>query len=87
MSRDLASFRRSRVLRALAFAGFTAGVFAMGYATAAQPHMQAALGALNAAKNELQSAEHNKGGHRANALRLVEQAMQQVQMGIQAGGG
>ena len=79
--------RHSPVLKGLAVAGAAACVFAMGYATAAQPHMQAALGALRAAKNELALAEHNKGGHRASAPGLVDQAIRQVELGIQAGGG
>jgi len=62
-----------------------------------QPHMRAALDALQTAKQELQKAEHDKGGHRAQALQLVDQAIQQVKMGMrydekhegknQAGGG
>lgn len=51
-------------------------------AQAAQPHMQEALRALNAALRSLQQAEANKGGHRGRAMALVEQAIQEVRAGI-----
>lgn len=38
--------------------------FVGGLAIAAQPHMDNALAALQTARNELQVAEANKGGHR-----------------------
>ncbi len=56
-------------------------------AQANQPHMQNALGDLQAAKGELQVALRDKGGHRAYALGLVNQAITQVQAGIAAGDG
>ena len=39
------------------------------------------------AVNELNQAEHDKGGHRENAVGLVQQAINQVNLGIAAGGG
>jgi hypothetical protein len=63
---------------AVAVAAFAAGTFA------AQPHMDNALAALQTARSELQVAEANKGGHRANAIRLVDQAMAEVRAGIAA---
>lgn len=48
-----------------------------------QPHMDAALAFLNTAQNELKVAEHNKGGHRANALKLTNQAISEVNRGIE----
>lgn len=50
-----------------------------------QPHMQAALSALNNAKSELEQANADKGGHRANALGLVNRAIDEVTKGIAAG--
>jgi hypothetical protein len=58
----------------------TAGVIAA--ATPDQPFMQAARGDLQTAKRELQRATANKGGHRAKALSLVNQAIAQVNQGI-----
>lgn len=46
-----------------------------------EPHMSAALGHLQQAKDELEKATPNKGGHRVKALQLVDQAMQQVHQG------
>ncbi len=61
-----------------------AGSFAAGVAYAAQPRMQAALGFLQNAKGELQAAEANKGGHRVNAIRLINEAIAEVEAGISA---
>ena len=47
-----------------------------------QPHMQAALDHLRAAKNELEKATTDKGGHRAKALTLTRDAIVQVEEGI-----
>ena len=47
-----------------------------------QPHMQEALRHLQAAAEELQKAEHDKGGHRAKALELTQQSIQHVNEGI-----
>ena len=63
-------------------ATLTAGVF-IGQALAAQPHMQAALDYLRSAKGELESAEHNKMGHRATALRLTNEAINETQLGME----
>ncbi len=59
--------------------------FAGGCVVAAQPHMVNALNALQNARSELQVAEANKGGHRVNALRLIDEAIGEVQAGIAAG--
>jgi hypothetical protein len=50
-----------------------------------QPHMQAALDALNSAKDNLDKAEADKGGHRASAIQLVNDAISEVRRGIEAG--
>jgi hypothetical protein len=61
--------------------------YGVGQTQVNQPHMQEALGDLQAAQGQLQIAEENKGGHRARALSLVNQAITQVQDGIAFGGG
>ena len=60
------------------------GMLAMPRIAAAedQPHMRAALEALEQAKQHLQQAEHDKGGHRAQALQLTDQAIAQVKQGM-----
>ena len=52
-------------------------------ASASQPHMQDALGALNSAKAALEAASHDKGGHREKALDHVNHAIEQVTKGIE----
>jgi hypothetical protein len=78
-------FGRHRVAGIVAVAGIAVASFAGGYVFAAQPHMVNALNALQSARSELQVAEHNKGGHRVNAVRLVNEAIGEVQAGIAAG--
>ena len=50
-----------------------------------QPHMQNALDALNSAKDNLDKANADKGGYRANAIQLVKDAIAEVKLGIEAG--
>lgn len=47
-----------------------------------QPHMQNAKENLRLAREELRMAESNKGGHKERAVELIEEAMDQVQQGI-----
>lgn len=56
-----------------------------GLALADQPHMQNALNDLNQAQQQLQIAIPDKAGHRVNAIGLVQQAINEVNLGIQAG--
>lgn len=57
----------------------------MGEAIAGQPHMRAALDYLRSARSELQEAARNKRGHRAEALRLTNEAISETEAGIDAG--
>ena len=75
---------RTRVRIGLAAFVVMLGCFAAGYAVAQeQLHMENALSALQRALGELQQAQPNKGGHRERAIGLVQQAIDQVQQGIQ----
>jgi hypothetical protein len=47
-----------------------------------QPHMSAALDQLQAARGELDAANSDKGGHKARAIGLIDEAIAQVQAGI-----
>ena len=49
---------------------------------AAQPHMQSALGSLQAARAELVKATANKGGHRERAIGFVDSAIAETRAGI-----
>ncbi len=48
-----------------------------------QPEMTAAIQHLREAERSLQLASHDKGGHRENAIRLIDQAIGEVEAGIQ----
>jgi hypothetical protein len=58
------------------------GIVAIAGAMPDQPNMQAARGNLITARNELQRATADKGGHRANAIGLVNSAIAEVNAGI-----
>jgi len=76
-------FLNRRAFATLAFAGVLTAGFLVGRASADQPHMQAALEHLRAAKGQLDVADADKGGHRVKALRLVNDAIAQVERGIE----
>ena len=48
-----------------------------------QPHMQAALAALEIAHSQLDKATSDKGGHRVKAKQLVKDAIAEVKKGIE----
>lgn len=61
----------------VALCGLVAG------ASAAQKNMQNALDHLRQARESLQEAKGNKGGHRENAIDLVNKAIAQVEKGME----
>jgi hypothetical protein len=65
----------------------TFGTVGAGTAYAIQEHMLNARNNLQQAINELNMAEHDKGGHRETAVGLAQQALDQVNQGIQVGAG
>jgi RNase P/RNase MRP subunit p30 len=67
--------------RRLVIVGLPAALLARP-AGADQPHMEAARDHLRSAERELEKATADKGGHRANALKLVRQAIAEVDRGI-----
>lgn len=73
---------RSRIIVAVLLCAVLVSGFLLGRASADQPHMQAALEHLRAAKGELDRADADKGGHRAKAISLVNDAISQVERGI-----
>lgn len=67
-----------------------AGALAFGIATAGntasadpQPHMKVALATLKTAKGQLEKATTDKGGHRARALKLTEEAIEETKKGVE----
>ena len=77
--------RREMLLAGVTALGVGAVLASIADAEAGQPYMQGALNALQQARWNLQHAERDKGGHRVNALNLVDQAIGEVQAGIAAG--
>jgi len=73
------SLRRTAPLPIATLAG---SLLSTALVRADQPNMQNALSQLQAAKASLQAASHNKGGHRVSAINLINQAMVDVQLGI-----
>ena len=49
-----------------------------------QPHMEAAKDALESAKNNLEHATADKGGHRGRAIDIIKDAISEVKKGIDA---
>lgn len=56
--------------------------FIAGQLSAAQPQMQSALRHLRSARADLNRSTNDKGGHRAKAIELVDEAIVQVERGI-----
>jgi hypothetical protein len=62
---------------------FSAPAPAAAQAKEQHPHMRAAIQELRAAKQELQTAAHDFGGHRNEAIESVGNAMKQLQLALQ----
>lgn len=69
-------------LTSFALAGALAFSLASSAIAEPQPAMRDALAGLRTAKGALESANHDKGGHRAKALELTRAAIQEVEAGI-----
>jgi len=64
-------------LALVATAAFKAGAYVQG-----QPHMEAAIAAMNTAMDHLKQATEDKGGHKAKAMMHLKEAIAQTQAGI-----
>ena len=73
--------QRLALTAAMLLSGMTGSILT-GTAMAEQGNMIAARQSLHAAYNYLQQATPDKGGHRVNAMSLVQQAIREVNMGI-----
>jgi len=73
---------RTRIVVAFLLCAVLISGLLLGRASADQPHMQAALDHLRLAEADLRKADPDKGGHREKAMKLVNQAINQVEMGI-----
>src|ERR1700760_3067953 len=75
---DLMYVSKTRLAIGTSLMALTFGMLGGGTAYAFQEHMFNARNDLQQAVNELNQAEHDKGGHRKNAVGLVQQAINQV---------
>jgi len=73
--------KKKSLLSVALFAAVLSGGFLAGRASADQPHMQAALDALQVAERELEAADNDKGGHRVKAIGHVRKAITEVEKG------
>ena len=74
--------RKTKTLQAAALAGALLLGYTLHAVPERQPHMQGALHALQNAEEQLEKADHDKGGHRERALEHVKAAIAEVQQGI-----
>ncbi|HSP14888.1 MAG TPA: hypothetical protein VLV78_09065 [Thermoanaerobaculia bacterium] len=77
--------KRSSLFTILLLVVILATGFIAGRASAAQPHMRSALDHLRAARHELDLATPDKGGHRAKAIVLVNDAITETEAGMEVG--
>jgi hypothetical protein len=75
---------RRQLLRLAAMGTLAASAVAIsaGGVQAYQGNMERAIGELNAALRSLREATPDKGGHKANAVNLIQQAIGEVRAGI-----
>lgn len=74
---------RSRLIFGILLVVMLVGGFLAGCASGGgQPRMHAALDELQSARRSLQAATSDKGGHRVRAITLVDEAIAEVQAGI-----
>jgi hypothetical protein len=78
MQRSKLRFGVIAIFCALCFAAIGAAT-----ALATQTYMVNARTDLRSALTNLETAQSNKGGHRANAINLVKQALNEVNLGIE----
>jgi hypothetical protein len=74
--------RRQALFTVAGAAAATAAMTAAPAHAEFQPAMQTALASLKDARQSLMWATADKGGHRVMALALINQAIQQVHLGI-----
>jgi hypothetical protein len=75
----LGSIKLTAAIVAVGLLSFAAGTIAQDRF----PEMNNALGALQNARGFLDHARRDFGGHRVNAIRLIDQAMGEVEQGKQ----
>lgn len=72
-----AKLKLGAAMMAIALVSFTAGTFAQGR----YPEINRAIGALQSALGDMRAARTVFGGHKGAAMRLVQQAISELQAG------
>ena len=75
-------FRRGSFFALLVILTLIAGYVAGCATSTGQPHMRAAADELRAARQELNAANSDKGGHRVRAIEIIDDAINEVQAGM-----
>jgi hypothetical protein len=75
---------RKIAVKHLAYALAASVILTLSVAAASQPDMDSALSALRTARRSLIHANADKAGHRLNAIKWTDQAIAEVQAGIDA---
>jgi hypothetical protein len=78
------STRRQTMTRAGALALAALGVTAASVRAEPEkhPHIRAAIKELRDAKKELETADHDFGGHRVNAIKAIDHAIEQLEKAL-----
>ncbi len=83
MTMKISSRRELLKLAAVGGAAAAAVTISTAGAEAYQGNMERALASLYSAIGSLREATPDKGGHKANAIRLIQQAINETQAGIE----
>jgi membrane protein YqaA with SNARE-associated domain len=76
-------FPRMKKMIAVALVSAALGGFATHALAEKQGHMKAAREFLEKAQNQLEKATADKGGHRVAAIKLIKEAIAEVDKGIE----
>ncbi len=83
MTMKISSRRELLKLAAVGSAAAAAVTISTAGAEAYQGNMERALASLYSALGSLREATPDKGGHKANAIRFIQQAINETQAGIE----
>lgn len=75
--------REASVASVLALAGLSmASTAARAEGRERHPSIRRAIEALRAARNDLEHADHDFGGHRVEAMQAIDRALEQLQVAL-----
>ena len=76
--------RSASVASAAALAGLLVGANTMALAEGQErhPNIRRAINALRTARNDLEHADHDFGGHRVEAIQAIDRAVEQLEVAL-----